>query len=134
MIGLVLHVHRELIHHGAEINLLRDLYRAGQAADPLLEAVLAGGDLPILEVLVELGADLAVVDARWQLTPLGWARHVDQQAAADYLAGLGGGRRPPGVAGSAGLTTVRDASGRGQPFTFRSSGTAQKPFIFRSSC
>lgn len=26
-IGLVLHVHREVIHHGAEILLLRDLYR-----------------------------------------------------------------------------------------------------------
>ena len=27
-IGLVLHVHREVIHHGAEIMLLRDLYRS----------------------------------------------------------------------------------------------------------
>lgn len=27
-IGLVLHIHRELMHHGAEINLLRDLYAA----------------------------------------------------------------------------------------------------------
>lgn len=26
---LVLHIHREVIHHGAEIALLRDLYRAG---------------------------------------------------------------------------------------------------------
>ena len=25
--GIVLHVNRELIHHGAEISLLRDLYR-----------------------------------------------------------------------------------------------------------
>jgi hypothetical protein len=25
---LVLHIHREVIHHGAEIALLRDLYRA----------------------------------------------------------------------------------------------------------
>jgi hypothetical protein len=29
-IGVVLHVHREMMHHGAEINLLRDLYRAKQ--------------------------------------------------------------------------------------------------------
>ncbi|MFP5021792.1 DinB family protein [Pseudonocardia phyllosphaerae] len=28
---LVLHIHREVIHHGAEIALLRDLYRAGPA-------------------------------------------------------------------------------------------------------
>ncbi|PWV69908.1 DinB family protein [Nocardia neocaledoniensis] len=27
--GIVLHTHRELLHHGAEIALLRDLYRAG---------------------------------------------------------------------------------------------------------
>ena len=28
MSGLVLHVNREVIHHGAEVCLLRDLYRA----------------------------------------------------------------------------------------------------------
>jgi hypothetical protein len=28
MVALVLHIHREVIHHGAEIALLRDLYRA----------------------------------------------------------------------------------------------------------
>ena len=28
---LVLHIHRELIHHGAEVSLLRDLYRARAA-------------------------------------------------------------------------------------------------------
>jgi hypothetical protein len=28
MAGLVLHIHREVIHHGAEISLLRDLYQA----------------------------------------------------------------------------------------------------------
>jgi hypothetical protein len=27
MAELVLHIHREVIHHGAEIALLRDLYR-----------------------------------------------------------------------------------------------------------
>lgn len=30
--GIVLHVHRELLHHGAEIALLRDLYRANPSA------------------------------------------------------------------------------------------------------
>ena len=29
MAALVLHIHREVIHHGAEVALLRDLYRAG---------------------------------------------------------------------------------------------------------
>jgi len=30
--GLVLHINREVIHHGAEIALLRDLYRSGLSA------------------------------------------------------------------------------------------------------
>ncbi len=30
MAELVLHIHREAIHHGAEVALLRDLYRAGR--------------------------------------------------------------------------------------------------------
>lgn len=29
MAALVLHIHREVLHHGAEVALLRDLYRAG---------------------------------------------------------------------------------------------------------
>lgn len=33
MAALVLHIHREVIHHGAEISLLRDLYRARTTAD-----------------------------------------------------------------------------------------------------
>lgn len=34
MITLALHIHRELIHHGAEIGVLRDLYRAGLRGAP----------------------------------------------------------------------------------------------------
>ena len=30
--GLILHINREVIHHGAEIALLRDLYRTGLAS------------------------------------------------------------------------------------------------------
>ncbi len=32
--GLVLHINREMIHHGAEISTLRDLYRAGLSDPP----------------------------------------------------------------------------------------------------
>ncbi|MFT3833737.1 MAG: DinB family protein [Micropruina sp.] len=40
---LVLHINREVMAHGAEICLLRDLYRAERdAADPLVAAALAG--------------------------------------------------------------------------------------------
>lgn len=31
MLGLITHINREVMHHGAEICLLRDLYRAGMA-------------------------------------------------------------------------------------------------------
>ncbi|MFE7560137.1 DinB family protein [Kitasatospora sp. NPDC057500] len=34
MARLVLHIHREVIHHGAEISLLRDLYAHRPAQDP----------------------------------------------------------------------------------------------------
>jgi len=34
MVTLVLHIHREAIHHGAEILLLRDLYRARASLTP----------------------------------------------------------------------------------------------------
>src|SRR5262245_12289606 len=44
MIGLVLHVHRELMHHGAEISLLRDLYAAQSPKNPLYVAILNGDD------------------------------------------------------------------------------------------
>jgi len=32
MAALILHIHREVIHHGAEIALLRILYRTGLAS------------------------------------------------------------------------------------------------------
>lgn len=35
MAAIVLHIHREVIHHGAEISLLRDLYRAKGARNGL---------------------------------------------------------------------------------------------------
>lgn len=58
-IGMVLHQHRELMHHGAEICLLRDLYRARQPKDPFLTAVLRG-DRDTVDRLC--GADPSLVD------------------------------------------------------------------------
>ena len=40
--AFVLHMIDELIHHGAEIALLRDLFRAGQQPNPAIEVLLAG--------------------------------------------------------------------------------------------
>jgi hypothetical protein len=41
-VSFVLHIIDELVHHGAEIGVLRDLYRAERLRDPLLDALLAG--------------------------------------------------------------------------------------------
>jgi hypothetical protein len=40
--AFVLHILDELIHHGAEVGVLRDLYRAQHSSDPFLDACLAG--------------------------------------------------------------------------------------------
>lgn len=53
--ALVQHMNRELIHHGAEICLLRDLYRARQLAQPAIQALLRGD---------EAGAPLDVSEIR----------------------------------------------------------------------
>ncbi len=49
-VAFVLHIIDELIHHGAEVGVLRDLYRADRLRDPLLDALLAG-DRAAVEVL-----------------------------------------------------------------------------------
>lgn len=48
--GFVLHMLDELIHHGAEIALLRDLYRANQSLDAVIEVLLTG-DRAAIDVL-----------------------------------------------------------------------------------
>ena len=58
-IGMVLHQHRELMHHGAEINLLRDLYRAQQPRDELVYAILRA-DQNAVRAMTEL--DPTIID------------------------------------------------------------------------
>lgn len=56
-INLVLHVHRELIHHGAEIAVLRDLFLAQQPKDAFVSAVLEA-DRAAVDALVATDGDL----------------------------------------------------------------------------
>jgi ankyrin repeat protein len=49
------------------------------------------GDLPLVKLLVELGADPAVLDTEHRSTPAGWARHFGHDVVADYLDGLQAG-------------------------------------------
>ena len=43
------------------------------------------GDLELARLLLRLGADPNSRDARFDSTPLGWARHFEQQAMIDLL-------------------------------------------------
>lgn len=55
---------------------------------PLHQAALHG-DLELMEMLVDHGARTDIPDTLWRGTPLGWALHGGNQAAADWLRSLG---------------------------------------------
>lgn len=69
------------------IHLLFELgfdVNARQRTTALHEAALRGL-LPIVTLLVDLGADPTIVDAEHDSTPQGWAQHGGQTAVVDYL-------------------------------------------------
>jgi ankyrin repeat protein len=57
---------------------------------PLHDAAWAG-DLEMVRLLLELGADPTVRDREYGSTPLGWAEHNRQAAVVEYLQRLEGG-------------------------------------------
>jgi ankyrin repeat protein len=46
------------------------------------------GDLDLARLLLDLGADPNVRDARFDATPLGWADHFGERAMVELLAPL----------------------------------------------
>jgi hypothetical protein len=58
--------------------------RDENGATPLHEAAW-GGDLELIQRLLDAGADPTIADARFGSTPLGWAEHAYQTEAADLL-------------------------------------------------
>lgn len=50
-----------------------------------LHEAAGAGEIDAARMLIELGADPGVRDARFHTTPLGWAEHFGQQAMADFL-------------------------------------------------
>ena len=58
---------------------------------PLHQAV-AGGHMPMVQLLVTRGARLDIRDTTFDSTPLGWAEHLRQQGIAAYLLARGAGR------------------------------------------
>jgi hypothetical protein len=56
-----------------------------QEWETALHETAGAGELDAARMLIELGADPAIRDARFHATPLGWAEHFGQRAMADYL-------------------------------------------------
>jgi hypothetical protein len=83
MAELGFEISRATRHDGVGINL---------AATPLHNAAWIG-DLPMVELLVALGADPTIRDPRHLATPLDWAAYNGQQSVVDYLRALAGAAR-----------------------------------------
>jgi len=77
---------RLLAELGCELNAARR-EEAPFDRSPLHDAAWSG-NLPLVRLLVELGADPEVRDPRFQATPLGWAEHNHQSEVVAYLAAL----------------------------------------------
>jgi hypothetical protein len=56
-----------------------------QAWETALHRASADGDVELARLLLELGADPNIEDARFDSTPLGWARHFEKQAVIEFL-------------------------------------------------
>ena len=72
-----------LIELGFDVNATNRLERYRESA-PLHEAA-AQGNLAVIELLLEAGADANVRDASYDSTPAGWAEHFGQTDAQRYL-------------------------------------------------
>jgi ankyrin repeat protein len=101
MMGAVYFGHHDLVTwllaQGASVNAHSDWGSQGSA----LHSAAWNGDLRMVKLLVEAGADVTARDAEHDSTPAGWAKvaidvtnNPDCKEVADYLAGLNG-QTPP---------------------------------------
>ncbi len=105
--AFVLHILDELIHHGAEVGVLRDLYRAQHSHDPFLDACFAGDRAAIDELR---RADASVVDRALAERPelMRQAAATGRWKALPILAELGFAVDSP-----SGRTALHHAAGAG---------------------
>jgi len=94
----VLHILDEVIHHGAEIGVLRDLWAAEHPDDPMAVRLLRGEDVPSAEIeqLKQRKPDLvreAAATERWEAIPrlidLGFGVGTGGRTAMHHAAGSG---------------------------------------------
>jgi hypothetical protein len=76
-----------LLSSGADPNVKSQ--RIHKHATPLHQAA-QSGSLHSVMALVAAGASLTARDAAWDGTPLGWAKHANDAAIADFLRSAGG--------------------------------------------
>ncbi|MGH3260470.1 MAG: ankyrin repeat domain-containing protein, partial [Trebonia sp.] len=56
-----------------------------QEWETALHEAAGAGEVDAARMLIDLGADPGIRDARFNATPLGWAEHFGRRAMADYL-------------------------------------------------
>jgi ankyrin repeat protein len=76
-----------LLHElGFDVNALgRSDVPIEQPRETGLHVAAGDGDVEVTRVLLTLGADPEIRDARFDATPLGWAEHFDREATAELL-------------------------------------------------
>ncbi len=79
---------RRCLDAGAEVNAFLPVHKH---STPLHQASV-NGDVAMLRLLVERGANLDTRDKLWDGTPLGWAMHTKQRDAEAYLRAVKEGR------------------------------------------
>ncbi len=82
---------RLLVELGFDVNALgRADVPMEQSWETALHQAASAGDVDLARLLLDLGADPTVRDARFDSTPLGWARHFDEHAVIELLEPLTG--------------------------------------------
>jgi hypothetical protein len=92
-VGDQLEAVRLLVELGFDVDALgRQDVPLEQPWETALHHAAGEGKLDLATLLLELGADPSVRDARFQATPLGWAEHLGRPALVELLAAV----TPPG--------------------------------------
>jgi ankyrin repeat protein len=77
---------RWLLDQGADVNQQATFGGPGHGEGvTALHLAAERGDMPMIQLLCDSGADVAIKDRLYDSTPLGWADHNGRAAAREYL-------------------------------------------------